>query len=192
MHQFNTSGKLVSFADPNGNTVTLSYTNGFPTTITDAVGRTVTIANDGSGAIASISDNTGTIATYTHWFWGILNGVTYADGSQFNFSTGFVGNYIVLGTVTDALGNVVESHTYDSQGRALTSEIAGNGTEKYTLNYVSAVETDVTDALNHVTKYFYDVSKGRNVVTRVEGSCSCGGSQVQTWTYDNQLNLTSH
>ncbi|HKR61293.1 MAG TPA: RHS repeat-associated core domain-containing protein [Pyrinomonadaceae bacterium] len=49
----------------------------------------------------------------------------------------------------------------------------------------------MTDALNHVTKYFYDVSKGRNLVTRVEGSCSCGGSQIQTWTYDNQLNVTS-
>ena len=89
------------------------------------------------------------------------------------------------------LGNVLESHTYDAQGRTLTSEIAGNGTELYTLNYVSATETDVTDALNHVTKYFFDTSQGRNVVTRIEGSCSCGGSQVQTWTYDSQLNVTA-
>ena len=78
------------------------------------------------------------------------------------------------------MGNVLESHSYDSQLRALTSEVAGNGTEKYTLNYVSATETDVTDALNHVTKYFYDTSKSRNVVTRVEGSCSCGKAQIQT------------
>jgi len=73
----------------------------------------------------------------------------------------------------------------------LTSEVAGNGTEKYTLNYVCATETDVTDALNHVTKYFYDTSKGRNVVTSVEGSCGCGNSQIQSWTYDNQLNVTA-
>ena len=25
----------------------------------------------------------------------------------------------------------------------------------------------------------------------MEGLCSCGGSQVQTWTYDDQLNVTS-
>src|SRR5438876_9301071 len=99
-----------------------------------------------------------------------------------------MGNYIYLTSVTDALGNVLESHTYDSQGRALTSEIAGNGTERYTLSYVSATETDVTDALNHLTKYLYDTSKGRNVVTQVEGSCGCGSSQIQTWAYDAQLN----
>jgi RHS repeat-associated protein len=191
VHQFNPAGKLVSLTDPNNNTITLSYTNGVPTTITDPGGRTVTIAYDGSGSIQSLCDSTGTIATYTHWFWGILSGVTYADGSQFNFSTTFMGNNILLASVTDALGNVLEAHTYDSQGRALTSEVAGNGTEKYTLNYVSATETDVTDALNHVTKYFYDTSKGSNVVTSVEGNCSCGGSQVQTWTYDSQLNVTS-
>ena len=191
VHQFNAAGKLVSLVDRNNNAITLSYTNGVPTTITDAAGRTVTLAYDGYGAIESLSDSTGTIATYTHWFWGILSGVAYADGSQFNFATIFVGNNIVLGTVTDALGNVLESHTYDSQLRALTSEVAGNGTEKYTLNYVSATETDVTDALNHVTKYFYNTSKGRNVVTRVEGSCSCGNAQIQTWDYDNDLNVTA-
>jgi RHS repeat-associated protein len=57
---------------------------------------------------------------------------------------------------------------------------------------MSAAETDVTDALSHVTKYTFDTSKGRNVVTRVEGLCNCGsGSQSQTWTYDNQLNVIS-
>ena len=69
--------------------------------------------------------------------------------------------------------------------------MAGNGIEKYTLNYVSATETDVTDALNHVTKYFFDTSKGRNLVTSVEGSCGCGNSQIQTWTYNSQLNVTA-
>src|SRR5207253_7895352 len=95
-------------------------------------------------------------------------------------------------SVTDALGDVVESHTYDSQGRALTSEKQG-GVEHYSLNYVSATETDVTDALNRVTKYTFDTSKGRNVVTKVEGVCGCGGggSEVKTWTYDGQLNVTS-
>ncbi|MCP9494183.1 MAG: hypothetical protein MSG64_06985 [Pyrinomonadaceae bacterium MAG19_C2-C3] len=48
----------------------------------------------------------------------------------------------------------------------------------------------MTDALGHVTKYFFDKSKGRNVVTRVEGACSCGGSQTKNWTYDNGLNVT--
>ena len=51
----------------------------------------------------------------------------------------------------------------------------------------------MTDALGHVSKYFFDKTKGRNVVTQIQGLCSCGsGSQSQSWTYDNQLNMTSH
>ena len=42
-----------------------------------------------------------------------------------------------LTAVTDALGNIVEAHTYDGQGRALTSEKHG-GVERYTLTYVTA------------------------------------------------------
>ncbi len=156
VHQFNASGRLVSFAERNGNTISLTLNgSGNPTTITDASGRTITLTYDSYTKIATMSDSLGTIATYTHAYQGRLTKVTYADGSKFNFTDVLSGSNFYLTTVKDALNNVLESHTYDSQGRALTSEIAGNGTERYTLNYVSATETDVTDALNHVTKYFF-------------------------------------
>src|SRR5882724_995007 len=189
VHQFNTTGKLLSQADRNGNTFTLAYdTNGFLSTVTDASGRMLTFTFGYWDMVGSVSDSQGTIATYTN-YRGAAETVRYADGSGYNFNH----NYSIgkLMSVSDVLGNVLESHTYDAQGRAITSQIAGNGTELYTLNYVSATETDVTDALNHVTKYFFDTTKGRGVVTSIEGSCSCGGSQVQSWTYDNQLNVTS-
>ncbi len=192
VHQFNANGKLLSMADRNNNTISLTYDgNGNPVTITDSSGRTLTLTYDSYTKVASIADASGIIATYTHGSYGRLLSVTYPDGSKFTFTFTFSGNNIWVTTVKDVLNNVLESHTYDSQGRALTSEIAGNGTERYTLNYVSPTQTDVTDALGHVTKYFYDTSKGRNVVTQVEGLCGCGGSQTQTWTYDSQLNVTS-
>jgi RHS repeat-associated protein len=192
VHQFNTNGRLVSFADRNGNTTTLTLNgSGNPTTITDPSGRTITLTYDSYTKIATISDSMGTVATYAHAFWNRLTSVTYADGSKYVFTDVFSGNNVYITTVKDALNNVLESHTYDSQGRAVTSEVAGNGTERYTLNYVSATETDVTDALGRVTKYFLDKTKGRNVVTRTEGSCGCGNSQVTQRTYDNNLNVTS-
>jgi RHS repeat-associated protein len=192
VHQFNANGKLTAFADRNGNTLTLTLNgSGNPTTITDVSGRTITLIYDSQSQIASISDSLGTIAIYTRLSSGRLSSVTYADGSKYQFTYVTSGSNFYLTTVKDALNNVLESHTYDAQGRALTSERAGNGTERYTLTYVSASETDVTDALNRVTKYFFDRSKGRNVVTRVEGSCGCGSSQITQWSYDDRLNLVS-
>jgi RHS repeat-associated protein len=190
VHQFNPAGKLLSMSDRNGNSTSLAYdSNGFLSSVTDPFGRVLTLTTNANGQVLSISDTIGTIASYTYGAGNVLLSVTYADNSALQFSYDGANR---LTTVTDALGNMVESHTYDAQGRALTSEEQG-GVEHYSLSYVSDTETDVTDGLGRVTKYTFDTSKGRNVVTQVEGDCSCGsgGAQVRTWTYDNQLNVTA-
>ncbi len=192
VHQFSSLGKLHSLTDRNGNQTSLTYDgNGRLALVTDPFGRTLTVSTNTNGRVTSISDTLGTIATYAYGTSQQLLSVTYADGSAYQFTYTSVSGRLLLTSVADALGNVLESHTYDSSWRALTSEKHG-GVERVTLNYVSSVETHVTDALSHVTKYFFDkTSLRRNVVTGVEGSCSCGSSQIQTWTYDNQLNVTA-
>ena len=82
---------------------------------------------------------------------------------QFEYTT--VGTKILLSTVKDALNNILETHQYDSNGWATTSEKDG-GVEKYTIDYTNAnLVTDpftiVTDALGRQTKYTFDKSKGR-------------------------------
>jgi RHS repeat-associated protein len=190
-HQFNAAGKLISLADRNGNQTPLTYGAGNRlSSITNPFGRVLDVTTDTNGQVLSIADSLGTVATYVYGADHELLSVTYADNSRFQFAYGYSPDLVLL-SVTDALGNVVESHTYDWMGRALTSE-KQDGVERVTLNYVSDVETDVTDALGRVTKYFLDKTKGRNLVTRVEGMCSCGGgsgSQVQTWEYDAQFNV---
>ena len=185
--QFNSAGKLVSITDRNNNSTTLTYGGSGLSSVTDPYGRVLTVNTNANGQVLSISDTLGTIATYNYGGSNQLLSVTYADNSAFAF--GYDGG-LRLTTVTDALGNVVEAHTYDGLGRALTSETHG-GAERFTLSYVSATQTHVTDGLGRLTKYTFDTSKSRNVVTSVEGLCNCGGSQVQTWSYDNQLNVTS-
>jgi RHS repeat-associated protein len=190
VHQFNSAGKLLSLVDRYNNTTSLTYdSNGYLASIADSSARVLTLTTNVNGQVVSISDAIDTIANYTYGGGNQLLSVTYADNSAFQFA--YDVNFR-LTSVSDALGNVLEAHTYDWQGRALSSEKHG-GVERYALNYVSDTQTDVTDALGHITKYTIDKSRGRNVVTRVEGLCSCGGgaSQVQTWTYDSQLNVTA-
>ena len=183
--RFAANGKLLSLTDRNGNTTTLNYAgNGLLSSITDPFTRNLTLALNAIGLVTSISDSMGPVATYTYNGTQLAS-VTYPDNSRYQFN--YDGNSR-LTSVVDALGNVVEAHTYDSQGRAITSE-KQNGVERVVLNYISASETDVTDALGHVTKYAIDKTRPRNVVTKIEGVCSCGGANTQTWTYDNQLNI---
>ena len=192
VHQFNASGKLISLADRNANQTLLTYdVNGRLSSVTDPFGRVLSVITNSSGLVLSISDSLGSIAAYTYGGSNELLTVTYPDNSGYRFAYTGVPNGLAIASVTDALGNIVEQHDYDSQGRATTSQAQG-GVERHTINYVSPTETDVTDALGRVTKYFYHNVKGRRAVTEVDGLCSCGGSQAQTWTYDDQMNLVSH
>lgn len=152
VHQFSSSGKLLWLTDRNGNQTSLTYDgNGRLALVTDPFARTLTVSSNANGRATSISDSLGTIATYVYGASNQLLSVTYADGSAYQFTYTTVKSRLLLTSVADALGNVLESHTYDSQWRALTSEKQG-GVERVTLNYVSTVETHVTDALNQETE----------------------------------------
>ncbi len=191
VHGFSSAGKLSSLIDMNGNQTTLTYTSGKLSSITDPFGRIVTATTDTGGRVLTLTDAIGKFATYAYGTSGELLSVTYADNSKYQFAYTTANDNLVLATVTDALGNIVENHNYDAQGRAISSEKQG-GVERYLLSFVSNGETDVTDALGRVTKYSIDRTRGRNLVTRIEGLCGCGGtSQVRSWEYDNQLNPIS-
>jgi RHS repeat-associated protein len=191
IHRFSSAGKLTSITDRNNVQTVLQYVSGVLSTVTDASGRVLTVTTNGSGRVTALSDSMGNIANYTYGASQQLLSAEFPDGSKFQFAYGSSANGPVITSVTDALNNVLEAHTYDGQGRAITSERHG-GVEKVTLSYVNVTETHVTDALNRVSKFFFDPTKGHSLVTKVEGACDCGGgTTTQTWAYDGQLNLTS-
>src|ERR1051326_714592 len=191
VHRFNTLGKLTTLIDSNGNQTTLAYDgNGKLSSITDAFGRELNLTTNATGRVLSLSDSLGTVLNYPSVARQDLLTVTPPDSSGYQFSYTPIPGGIALTEVRDVLGNVIEHHGYDAQGRAITSEAHG-GVGKYTLNYISSTETDVTDALGRVTKFFYHNIKGTKAVTTTQGTCNCGSAQVQTWTYDDQLNVTS-
>lgn len=63
---FDTSGRLISKSDPNGNTTTLTYSGGLLRQITDPVGRFVSFTYDSGNRVVSMTDSIGRIWRYTY------------------------------------------------------------------------------------------------------------------------------
>jgi YD repeat-containing protein len=135
-HQFDYLGRLLWQKDRNGNQSTLTYdSNNFLTSIIDSFGRSLTLTPNANGTISQISDSIGVIADYEYYSGtALLKTVTYHDGSKCKFEYTTIGTKTLLTVVKDALDNVLESHAYDSQGRAVTSEKHG-GMEKYNFDF---------------------------------------------------------
>ena len=192
VHEFNSGGKLTGLKDRSGNQTTLTYdASGSLTSMTDAFGRVLTVATVG-GRVTRVSDALGKVADYVYNADGTLQSATYADNSKYQYEYVKAGARSLLATVKDALNNILETHSYDSQGRATTSERHG-GVEKYTIAYgqssVAGVHTRVTDGLGRTTRYYHQGTV-QKVITKIEGNCSCGsGVEKTSYEYDAKLNV---
>jgi RHS repeat-associated protein len=191
--KFSSGGRLLWMKDRNGNQTTLNYDiSGILTGITDVFGRTLTVTVT-NGLITQINDSIGAVTYEYYNGTSRLKTVIYSDGSKYQFEYNAANK---LTFVRDSLNNILEKHDYDpNTGWATTSEKQG-GVEKYTFDYAHTNDqtnpyTTVTDANQKVSKLYLDKSRGRNVVIKTEGVCSCGGSgsEITTFEYDTQLNL---
>ena len=184
---FDPDGYPISITDQNGNAATFTYDpQRRLTRITDAASRGVTFTYGDSlnpNQVTAVQDAIGTVATYEYDGSGRLTRITYADGSynRFNYDAGS----LIL-SVTDTEEKVLESHTYDSSRRGLTSERA-NAVERLGVSYNGNGASSLTDSVGNVTQYAFMTINQRNVVTGVSGPgcASCGGRGDQTFTYDS-------
>jgi len=129
-----TSGSLISIKDRNGNTTSLSYDGSNRlATVTDPVSRTLTFAYGGStgNLVTSLTSSVGISLSYSYDTQGRLTQVTKPDQTTLSFT---YDNSSLITAVTDSQGKILESHTYDSKSRGLTSSEA-NGVNALTVSY---------------------------------------------------------
>ena len=128
------SGFLTSIVDRNGNATQVSYdSQNRLATVTDPASRHLyfSYGNNSSTLVTGVTSDFGTALSYAYDGQGRLAQVTEPDLTTISFA--YDGNSMIT-TVTDSNGKVLESHTYDSFGRGLTSSKA-NGVEAVTVSY---------------------------------------------------------
>lgn len=129
-----TTGKLLSISDRNGNTTTLSYDASYRLVkVTDPASRHLyfTYANPSSFLVTGVTSDFGASLSYAYDQLGRLTQVTKPDTTKVSFQ---YDNNGYITAVLDNNGKVLESHTYDSRGKGLTSSRAG-GAEGITVSY---------------------------------------------------------
>ena len=129
-----TTGALLSIVDRNGNTTQLTYdSSGRLTTVTDPASRHLNVSylSPSSNLVSTITSDVGISLSYTYDGQGRLTQVTKPD----NTTLSFVYNaQNLITSVKDSDGKILESHTYDTMGRGLTSSRA-NGVDSVTVTY---------------------------------------------------------
>lgn len=154
VYTFDSSGRLISIADLNGNEVSLAYDEaGLLQTAADGAGRTLAFSYLPSGRLESVADSTGRSVGYGYDEAGRLDEVTDVRSGVERFTYDSSDQLL---TREDQRENVVLTNTYDASGRVLTQTDALEG--KTTFEYVEGEKsstTAVTDPRGSVTKYIY-------------------------------------
>ena len=129
-----TTGALLSIIDRNGNTTQLTYdSSGRLTAVTDPASRHLNFAYVGpsSNLVSTVTADVGISLSYAYDGQGRLTQITKPDTTTLSF---VYNAQNLITSVKDSDGKILESHTYDTLGRGLTSSRA-NGVDSVTVTY---------------------------------------------------------
>jgi YD repeat-containing protein len=161
------SATLDSVIGPYGEVMMFSYdASGRISTMTDIHGRSYQYSYDALGNLSTViyPEDVGTSTRLYHY-------------EDVNFPNNLTG-------ITDEKGNRYATWTYDAQGRAVSSALAG-GVDNVTLDYSVPNNVTVTNPLGKQTTYEFTTLHGVKKLTQITGhqTANCAGAN-QAYTYD--------
>ena len=146
-------GKLTAVTTRAGLKTTLAYNaKSQLTTVTGPFGDKLTFTLDAKGRVATMKEPDGGVFKYAYDASNNLASVTHPDGGIRKYVYGNAAFPHALTGITDENGQSYASWTYDTLGRAVTSQHAG-GAELTTVAYNADGTSTVTDARGNAHAY---------------------------------------
>ncbi len=215
---YNAIGDLLSITDTKGITQTLTY--GCTTTsapcvsyaaplikVTDNFNRSLNFTYNEDGKMATLTDPAGSITHYSYDANGNLATVTFPDDTPADLTdnpkktyaygelanTANISQPNALTGIIDENGVRYATYQYDTNGKAISTEHATGGIERYSLVYSSdGSSVSVTDPLGSVRTTQFTTALG---VAKISGSdqpagsgCNASSSAI---SYDENGNVAS-
>ena len=213
---FDPNGNLLSLTFRGGDTLTFTYSSvttptnvapeiGLLLTASDAYGHQLQFTYNAQLQIATLTDPSGGVTTYTYTAvsglpQGLLTSVAYPDSTTrqyiYNESAYTQGANIpyALTGVVDELGNRYETISYNSQGQAIGSVLAG-GVDQFTVTPGSltagAGPATITDPLGMSRTYGYSLVNGVEKFTGSNVVCPNCTDAPASVAYDANGNFAS-
>src|SRR5713226_5104196 len=151
---FTNSGGVARVADRNANALLFTTdSSGRVTAITDSPGRSISFAYASDGTLTVASDVAGRSVSYGYG-GGRLTTATDAAGATTRYAYDSGGHLI---SVTDPLGNVVLTNTYDTKGRVTAQRDAVGGTTTFVYD-TAGPTTTITSPRGNTTTVTHDPS----------------------------------
>lgn len=196
------SGILSSIVNREGQSQILRYdSNNRLFSVESSLGGALSFSYDALDRISIMTDPAGKNYTYAYDANGNLSTVTYPDGKVRTYLYG-ESAYVSIAPVTgvsyihsltgliDENGNRYATWTYDSQGRALSSVLAG-GAESAKLFFNADGTVVVTDANGTNRLYTFQNNFGKIDVSGISApGCACGNMSTAI-SYDANGNVAS-
>lgn len=146
---YNMAGQLNSMVTRAGLTTTLAYNaNSQLATVTGPFGHVLSFAYNANGNVSQMTAPDGGVYAYAYNATNSLASVTYPDTKvrQYVYENTSYPN--TLTGIIDESGNRYATYAYDTKGRAVSTQHAGN-VDLTAITYNTNGTTTVTDALNH-------------------------------------------